>query len=167
MQVVVITGIAQGMGRETAKLLANDGYAIAGFDIDAKGIESLRKELPGESLLTKLDVTDLAGINAFRDKVLEKFGHVDTVLSNVGIGFFGPFEEVDLEKAATCLNINVIGTAAVFQTFVPHMRERRAGKLIAISSLVGQIPFPFESVSPRINRTSSKVEPSGINFSGV
>ncbi|MDP8221783.1 MAG: SDR family NAD(P)-dependent oxidoreductase [Candidatus Lernaella stagnicola] len=146
MQVVVITGIAQGMGRETAKLLAADGYSIAGFDIDAEGIESLRAELPGDSLLATLDVTDLGGIATFRDQVLEKFGHVDTVLSNVGIGFFGPFEEVDLAKAAKCLEINVIGTAAVFQAFVPHMRERRAGKLVAISSLVGQIPFPFESI---------------------
>jgi NAD(P)-dependent dehydrogenase (short-subunit alcohol dehydrogenase family) len=146
MQVVVITGIAQGMGRETAKLLAGDGYGIAGFDVDGDGIESLRAELPGDPLLTKLDVTDLPGIAAFRDQVLEHFGHVDTVLSNVGIGFFGPFEEVDLAKAAKCLEINVIGTAAVFQAFVPHMRERRAGKLIAVSSLVGQIPFPFESI---------------------
>ncbi len=146
MQVVVITGIAQGMGRETAKLLAGDGYAIAGFDIDDEGIKSLRSELPAESLLATLNVTDLDGIATFRDQVLEQFGHVDTVLSNVGIGFFGPFEEVDLAKAAKCLEINVIGTAAVFQAFVPHMRKRRSGKLIALSSLVGQIPFPFESI---------------------
>jgi short-subunit dehydrogenase len=68
------------------------------------------------------------------------------VLSNVGIGFFGPFEEVDLEKALKCLEINVIGTAAIFQAFLPSMRENRSGKLIAVSSLVGQIPFPFESI---------------------
>jgi short-subunit dehydrogenase len=68
------------------------------------------------------------------------------VVSNVGVGFFGPFEEVDLEAAAKCMEINVIGTAAIFQAFVPSMRERRRGKLIAISSLVGQIPFPFESI---------------------
>lgn len=146
MQVVVITGIAQGMGRQTAKLLAAEGFGIAGFDIDGEGIKTLQDELPGDPLLEKLDVTDLAGILKFCDRVLEKFGHVDTVLSNVGIGFFGPFEEVDLIKAARCLEINVIGTAAVFQAFIPHMRERRSGKLIAVSSLVGQIPFPFESI---------------------
>jgi len=68
------------------------------------------------------------------------------VLSNVGIGFFGPFEEVDLEKALKCLEINVIGTAAIFQAFLPSMRQNGQGKLIAMSSLVGQIPFPFESI---------------------
>jgi short-subunit dehydrogenase len=64
----------------------------------------------------------------------------------VGIGFFGPFEEVDLDKANRCLEINVIGTAAILQAFLPSMRERRSGKLVAVSSLVGQIPFPFESI---------------------
>ena len=149
MQVVVITGLAQGMGREVALRLAAAGDAVAGFDVDAAGIESLRAELRArgsDALLATLDVCDRPGIAAFRDEVLRKYGRVDTVLSNVGIGFFGPFEELDLDKASRCLEINVMGTAAILQAFVPSMRERRSGKLIAVSSLVGQIPFPFESI---------------------
>ena len=149
MQVVVITGLAQGMGREVALRLAAAGDAVAGFDVDAQGVESLRAELKAKGhdpLLATLDVCDRPGILAFRDQVLAKYGRVDTVLSNVGIGFFGPFEEVDLEKANRCLEINVIGPAAIFQALVPAMRQRGAGKLVAVSSLVGQIPFPFESI---------------------
>jgi NAD(P)-dependent dehydrogenase (short-subunit alcohol dehydrogenase family) len=129
--------------------LAAAGSAVAGFDVDAEGVASLRaelKEIGNDSLLATLDVTDRAGILAFRDEVLGKYGHVDTVLSNVGIGFFGPFEEVDLEAARRCLEINVMGTAAILQAFVPAMRERGSGKLVAVSSLVGQVPFPFESI---------------------
>jgi NAD(P)-dependent dehydrogenase (short-subunit alcohol dehydrogenase family) len=149
MQVVVITGLAQGMGLEVARQLASSGDSIAGFDIDEPGVASLRQELEGgggEHLLTALDITDRKGILAFRDRVLDKFGRVDVVLSNVGVGFFGPFEEVDLEKANRCFEINVTGTAALLQAFVPNMRERRSGRLIVMSSLVGQIPFPFESI---------------------
>lgn len=149
MQAVVITGLAQGIGREVARLLARSKVPVAGFDVDAEGIESLKKEfeeLGCDYLLTTLDITDRPGILKFRDQVLDKFGRVDVVLSNVGIGFFGPFEEVDLEKALKCLEINVIGTAAIFQAFLPSMRVNRGGKLIAVSSLVGQIPFPFESI---------------------
>jgi NAD(P)-dependent dehydrogenase (short-subunit alcohol dehydrogenase family) len=149
MQVVVITGIAQGMGREVALRLAAAGDVVAGFDIDTEGIERLRSELRAkgqDALLETLDVCDRPGILAFRDRVLQTLGHVDTVLANVGIGFFGPFEEVDLELANRCLEINVIGTAAVLQAFVPSMRAQSSGKLIAVSSLVGQIPFPFESI---------------------
>ncbi len=148
-RVVVITGLAQGMGREVAKLLGKSGWKIAGFDMDRDGISSLEKELDSlgvDRLLTAMDITDRNGILEFRDTVLDKFKQVDTVLSNVGIGFFGPFEEVDLEKALKCLEINVIGAASIFQAFIPSMRENRHGKLLAMSSLVGQIPFPFESI---------------------
>jgi short-subunit dehydrogenase len=149
MQAVVITGLAQGIGREVATLLARSKVPVAGFDVDKEGIDSLKEEFAKagcDCLLTTVDIADRPGILKFRDQVLAKFGRVDVVLSNVGIGFFGPFEEVDLEKALKCLEINVIGTAAVFQAFLPSMRENRGGKLIAVSSLVGQIPFPFESI---------------------
>lgn len=146
---VVITGLGQGMGRKAALLLAKRGVAVAGFDVDAEGIRSLASELDvlgAEHHLSCVDITDRKAILRFKDAVLEKLGYVDTVVSNVGVGFFGPFEEVDLEAALKCFEINVIGAAAVFQAFVPAMRERRAGKLVAISSLVGRIPFPFESI---------------------
>lgn len=149
MSVVVITGLAQGMGREVATRLAAAGDTVAGFDVDAEGVASLRREFEAAGrpcLLATLDVCDRAGIRRFRDDVLAKFGQVDTVLANVGIGFFGPFEELDLDRASRCVEINVMGTAAVLQAFLPSMRQRRAGKLIAVSSLVGQIPFPFESI---------------------
>jgi short-subunit dehydrogenase len=149
MHAVVITGIAQGMGREVARLLASSEVPLAGFDVDGEGISTLRAELENAgcpNLLTALDISDRPGILRFRDAVLDKFKRVDVVLSNVGIGFFGPFEEVDLEKAVKCFEINVIGTAAIFQAFLPSMRAQRSGRLIAVSSLVGQIPFPFESI---------------------
>jgi short-subunit dehydrogenase len=149
MGVVVITGLAQGIGREVAKIIAASGSTVAGFDVDADGIESLESELDqtsGKHWLQVMDICDRPGILKFRERVLKTHGHVDTVLSNVGIGFFGPFEEVDLDAAARCMEINVIGTAAIFQAFVPSMRIRGRGKLIAVSSLVGQIPFPFESI---------------------
>jgi short-subunit dehydrogenase len=169
--VVVITGLADGMGRHVAKMLAEQDYTIAGFDMDAGGIESLKKELGDKHYLTALDITDRAGILNFRDEVLKRYGMVDTVLSNVGIGFFGPFEEVSLEKALKCLEINVIGAAAIFQAFIPSMRKRGFGKLIAMSSLVGRIPFPFESiysaskfaVTGMVLSLKHEVEPFGIN----
>lgn len=148
-QVIVITGLAQGMGRDVALRLARRGSRIAGFDLDAAELEALKKELDGlgvEHHLVALDITQREGVLRFRDEVLAKFGRVDTVLSNVGIGFFGPFEEIDLEKALKCLEINVIGAASIFQAFIPAMRQQRAGKLVAMSSLVGVVPFPFESI---------------------
>lgn len=171
--VVVITGCGDGMGLEVAKLLAGAGDSVAGFDVDGECISAFRDELGrigGDHMLETLDITDRPGILAFRDRVLEKYGRVDTVLSNVGIGFFSPFEEVDLEAALKCLEINVIGAAAIFQAFIPSMRESGGGKLLAMSSLVGRIPFPFESIysatkfaiDGMVDALRLEVEPFGI-----
>ena len=172
--VVVITGLAQGMGREVACMLASSGASVAGFDMDAEGIADLKvtlEKIGGDHFLTTLDITDRPGILAFRDAVVARYGRVDTVLSNVGIGFFGPFEEVDLERALQCLEINVIGAAAILQAFIPPMRAQGKGKLIAMSSLVGQIPFPFESIYTAskfaieglVESIKYEVEPFGLN----
>jgi short-subunit dehydrogenase len=148
-QRVVISGLGDGMGRRTALRLAGQGVAIAGFDVDAAGIVSLAAELEQlgtEHHLVTLDIRDRSGVRSFAGDVLARWGHVDTVMSNVGVPFFGPFEEVDLDAALRAFEINVIGAAALFQAFIPHMRERRAGRLVAVASLVGRIPFPFESI---------------------
>ncbi len=175
---IVITGLAQGMGRHVALMLASAGYRIAGFDMDREGLATLENELHAagaECYLTELDITDRPGILHFRDEVLERFGQVGTVLSNVGIGFFGPFEEVALERALHCLEINVIGAAAIFQAFLPHMRANGRGRLIAMSSLVGVIPFPFESIYTAskfaieglVESIKYEVEPFGIQVALV
>ncbi|MBI4516250.1 MAG: SDR family NAD(P)-dependent oxidoreductase [Deltaproteobacteria bacterium] len=173
MNAVVITGIAQGMGREVALQLAQSKVPLAGFDVDARGIAALRAELDRVGcphVLAELDITNRPALLGFRDTVLERYGRVEVVLSNVGIGFFGPFEEADLDRALKCLEINVIGTAAIFQAFIPSMRAQRSGRLIAVSSLVGQIPFPFESiysaskfaVEGLVQSLRYEVEPFGI-----
>lgn len=172
-QRVVISGLADGMGRQTALLLAARGVSIAGFDVDEAGLKSLATELDSHGVehhLVPLDITDRAGVRAFRDAVLAKWTYVDTVMSNVGIPFFGPFEEVDLDAALRAFEINVIGAAALFQAFIPGMRERRHGKLVAVASLVGRIPFPFESVYSAtkfaveglVQSLKFEVEPYGI-----
>ncbi|MER5480260.1 SDR family NAD(P)-dependent oxidoreductase [Streptomyces sp. NPDC002734] len=148
-QHVVISGLADGMGRRTALLLADRGASIAGFDVDETGLTSLAEELDAKGVrhhLVPLDIRDRPAVRTFRNDTLARWGHVDTVVSNVGVPFFGPFEEADLDAALRAFEINVIGAAALFQAFLPGMRERRRGKLVAVSSLVGRIPFPFESV---------------------
>ncbi|MEW6263057.1 MAG: SDR family NAD(P)-dependent oxidoreductase [Thermodesulfobacteriota bacterium] len=177
-QVVVITGLAQGMGRETAIILARQGHSVAGFDVDSDGLASLREELArtgGDHFLAVLDITDRPGLLGFRDQVLAQYGRVDTVVSNVGLGFFGAFEEINLESALKCFEINVIGAAALFQAFLPWMRQNRRGRIVCMSSLVGQIPFPFESIysatkfalEGMVNSLAYEIEPFGLKASIV
>ena len=148
-KVVVISGAGAGMGYEVAKLLAAKGMSIAGFDMDPEAVTTVKNDLDsigGVHYMETLDITNRPGILKFRDKVLAEYGHIDTVLSNVGVGFFGPFEETNLEKALKNVEINLFGAAALLQAFIPSMRERRHGKLVVMASMIGRMPFPFESI---------------------
>jgi short-subunit dehydrogenase len=172
-QKVVITGPARGIGYEVAKLLAQSGDTVIGFDRDDKGISRLKKELDrigAPYFLTGVDVTDRKGVAKFRDAVLKEFGAVDTVLSNAAVASFGSFEETDLGGMLRSFEINVLGTAAILQAFIPAMRASGAGRLIAMSSFTGIVPFPFESIDTACNFAIEgmvralryEVEPFGI-----
>jgi short-subunit dehydrogenase len=172
-QRVVITGPARGIGNEVAKLLAQNGDTVIGFDRDGAGIARLKKELDrigAPHFLSVLDITDRKGVTKFRDVVLKEFGAVDTVLSNAAIASFGSFEETDLGGMLRSLEINVVGTATIFQAFIPAMRKRGSGRLIAMSSFTGIVPFPFESIDTACNFAIEgmvralryEVEPFGI-----
>ena len=153
-QMVVITGLADGMGRHVAKMLAKSGHSVAGFDMDAKGIASLASELKdigGDHLLETIDITDRPAILKFRDQVLARYGRVDTVLSNVGIGFFSPFEEVQLEKALKCLEINVIGAAAIFQRFFRPCASAAQANSSRCRRWWGAFLFPSNPSIPQAN----------------
>jgi short-subunit dehydrogenase len=170
---VVITGPARGIGCAVALLLAQSGDTVIGFDRDEKGIARLIKELDrigAPHYLSPLDVTDRKGVAKFRDAVLKEFGAVDTVVSNAAVASFGSFEEADLGGMLRALEINVLGTATIFQAFIPAMRASGRGRLIAMSSFTGIVPFPFESIDTACNFAVQgligalryEVEPFGI-----
>lgn len=151
---VVITGLARGIGYAVAALLAQSGDTVIGFDRDEQGIANLGKELErigAPHFLSVLDVADRKGVLEFRDAVLKSFGAVDVVFSNAAVASFGAFEEADLGRMSRSFEINVLGTATVFQAFIPAMRERGSGRLIAMSSFTGVVPFPFESIDTACN----------------
>lgn len=172
-QKVVITGTARGIGYEVAKILAQSGDTVIGLDRDDKGIARLKKELDqigAPHFLSGLDVTDRKGVLKFSDAVLKEFGAVDTVISNAAVASFGSFEETDLEGMLKALKVNVLGTATIFQAFIPAMRQQGSGRLIAMSSFTGIVPFPFESIDTACNFAIEgmvgalryEVEPFGI-----
>ena len=87
-KVAVVTGASRGLGAAVARVLAEEGYAVALGARDRAAIERLASELPVPSLAHALDVADAAGVAAFRDAVLGRFGRVDVLVNNAGIGIF-------------------------------------------------------------------------------
>ncbi|MGH6997012.1 MAG: SDR family NAD(P)-dependent oxidoreductase, partial [Phenylobacterium sp.] len=108
---IFITGAASGMGRETARLFAAQGWFVGGYDVNAAGLASLQQELgPENCIVSPLDVTDRddyrAAIAAFGEAT---GGKMDLLYNNAGIGRGGPFAEQPFEDVIAVVQVNLMG----------------------------------------------------------
>ncbi len=146
-RVVVVTGASSGIGLATALQSADAGDHVV---LIARGVESLsaavlqcrdRGAASVEALPT--DVGDAAAVEAAMAIVIEAHGRVDVVVHSAGLVAYGRFEEVPTEVFDTVVRTNLLGTANVARAVLPGMRERNAGSLILIGSLLGGIAPPY------------------------
>ena len=110
-QSIFITGAASGMGRETARLFAAQGWFVGGFDVNEAGLSNLQAELGADNcLVRRLDVTDRddyrAAIAAFGEAT---GGKMDLLYNNAGIGRGGPFAEQPFEDVIAVVQVNLMG----------------------------------------------------------
>ncbi len=142
MRSVLITGASKGIGRATARRLADRGFQVfAGVRRDEDG-EALRAEAQGISPVT-LDVTDGGAVAAAAELVSRAAPDgLAGVVNNAGIVVPGPLEFLPLEHLRTQLEVNVIGVVSVTQAFLPLVR-RGAGRIINVSSINGRVAVPF------------------------
>jgi len=143
MKNVLITGCSSGYGRATAlKFLERGWNVIATMRTPGKG------ELPKSERLRelRLDVTDRASIDAAIREGIAAFGGLDVVVNNAGIGMLGAFEATSEKIMREVFETNTFGVMAVAQAVIPHLRERRAGTLINVTSSVGIAPMPLVAV---------------------
>ena len=138
-KVVLITGISRGMGYETARLLALNGFTVIGT---SRNPENIPKEnrIPGVSYLP-LDITDDKNIQ----NLAKYAGNIDILINSAGSSQVGPIEDVPIENIRKYFEINVIGHIQVIKQFLPQMRKQRSGLIINISSMAGVTPVPFSS----------------------
>lgn len=139
-KVVLITGVSAGMGKETAKLLAQKGYTVYGA---ARRTEKM-KELEQFGVRTlAMDVTDDASMTAGVQQIIANENRIDVLINNAGFGSYGAIEDVTLEDARYQLEVNVFGAARLTQLVLPYMRANRYGKIVNISSIGGKMATPF------------------------
>lgn len=144
MKTIVITGASSGIGKETAKLFAANGWRVAAT-MRKPGNETELIEVNNINLY-QLDVTDQASIDSAVAKILSDFETIDVVLNNAGYGLVGPFEAASPEQIRRQFDTNVFGLMEVTRAFLPHFRANKAGMFIHVSSLGGRITYPFTSL---------------------
>lgn len=145
----VVTGAASGIGRATAETLAAAGaHVLLGDIADAKGEEAAQAIRAGGAAadFLRLDVTDLASIEAFRVAALARRGHVDIVVNVAGWGRVEPFVKNTPDFWRKVIDLNLFGPIAVARAFLDPMIERKAGKIVTVSSDAGRVGSLGESV---------------------
>ena len=136
-KVVLITGASSGIGQACARHLARRGYQVFGTSRRPQaGAEEPFEMIP-------MDVTDEDSVRQGVATVLARAGRLDAVVNNAGFGFGGAVEDTSIDEAQELFETNFFGTLRVCRAVLPHMRERRAGTIVNVSSLAGLIAQPF------------------------
>ena len=131
--------------RELARHTLELGYPTVVTARKKSQIEDLVAGREKRSLALPLDVTDPQAIKGAVKIAEEKFGGIDKLVNNAGIGYFGSFEESDLAEVRKMFEINVWGLTRMTRAVLPGFRKRRSGTIINFSSIGGLVAFPAVS----------------------
>ncbi|WP_344503152.1 SDR family oxidoreductase [Dactylosporangium maewongense] len=141
-RVAVVTGAAQGIGRKTAELLAEEGYQLAVIDTRAADLDGLMFEG---------DVSDEATVARFVAEVESVYGGCDVLVNNAGIASIAPAEETDAAQWRRVLDVNLTGPFLLCKAFGRRMLVRGSGSIVNVASVAGLM-----GVADRVAYNSSK-----------
>lgn len=143
MPTIFITGASAGLGKATAKLFAARGWNVVATMRHPEH-ETELTQVPNVHLLP-LDVTDPAQIAATVEQAIA-LHPIDVVFNNAGYGLIGALEAVSDEQLSQLLNTILLGVIRVTKAFLPHLREKKSGRIISTTSIGGLIAFPLYSI---------------------
>lgn len=136
-KVAIVTGGGQGMGRAYCLGFAEEGASVVVADINSETARQTADEIRdrgGKALSVKVDVSSWEDVSNMVSKAFEKFGQVDILVNNAGIRGMASVEDFPEELWERDINVNLRGTFYCTKAVARHMKERRYGKIINISS---------------------------------
>ncbi len=141
-QVVMVTGGAKGIGAAIARAFAREGARVAVLDIDASGAQAVAdqaKQLGGETLALKTDVTVSAEVGAAVDAIARRWSRVDVLVNNAG-GFsvVRRTEDIPDEEWDAILRLNLTSAFLCAKAVLPLMKRQKSGSIVNLSSVVGR-----------------------------
>lgn len=136
-QVVAITGASAGIGAATARALAAEGASVALGARRVERLDALVAELEGAALAVEMDVRDPEASRRMVSATLARFGRLDALVANAGIGAYGGIMDLDDDTLATMMDTNIAGTVWPIRAAVPHFLETGAGDIVIVASVAG------------------------------
>ncbi len=135
-KVILITGASSGFGRAMALRLASDGHRVYGTSRHPQPCDSFT--------MLPMDVTNRATIEAAVQQIIAAEGRIDVLINNAGMGIGGAAELATDEEISLQIGTNFLGMAHVCSCVLPHMRSRRSGLIINLSSIAGVFGIPYQ-----------------------
>ncbi len=139
-KVALVTGASGGIGAAVSRGLHDAGAQV--------GLLSRRSDDLGleGALALSCDVRDRAAVDAATEAVVERFGRLDVVVANAGVGAYGSFLELDPEQLEAMIDVNLKGTLYTAAATLPHLIASGAGDFVSLASVAGLRAFPGEAV---------------------
>ena len=161
-QVVLITGASSGFGLLTAHALAATGRTVyaAMRDIEGHNAKIAAEVRAGAGTgsvplkVIEMDVTSTESVDLAVAGIIDAEERIDVVINNAGVMHVGVTEAFTVEQFMTQLDTNLVGVFRVDQAVLPHMREKRSGLLVHVSSVLGRYAFPFYAAITRASSAS-------------
>jgi short-subunit dehydrogenase len=148
-KVALITGASSGIGFETSLTLARNEFRTFATMRNLSKSRKIREIAKKERLpltVIPLDVNDNASIRTAIQNILVEAKRIDVVINNAGYGLFGAVEDLSMDKIIDQFETNFFGVVRVVKSVLPIMRNQRSGTIINISSMVGRVAMPLNSV---------------------
>jgi 3-oxoacyl-[acyl-carrier protein] reductase len=138
-RVALVTGASRGIGAAVARALAARGVRL--------GLASRSGDDPGipGAVARPADVRDLAALQALAAATAERFGGIDILVVNAGVGAYGPFLELPLDQLEEMIDVNVKGALYSVRAALPYIMESEAGDIVTIASEAGRRGLPYEA----------------------
>jgi len=142
-KVVLITGASEGIGAACAREFAASGAKLS---LTARSEEGLRIAGGPDALVTAGDVTSEDTRRRVVERTMERFGAIDILINNAGIGTYAPSWEMPMADARYLMELNFFAPLGMTQLVAPHMRARRSGMIVNVGSIAGKVPLPWMSI---------------------
>ena len=146
-KVAIVTGASSGIGYATALALSRAGAKVA---VGARRVDRLTKladEIaPNDILYQKLDVTQRSDCTAFAKAVLDKWDSIDILVNNAGLMPLSFIKNLKIDEWDRMVDVNIKGVLYCTAAVIPHMKEKKSGHIVNISSVAGRVVFPAGSV---------------------
>jgi NAD(P)-dependent dehydrogenase (short-subunit alcohol dehydrogenase family) len=139
--VALVTGASTGIGKATALALVKAGFEVIGTSRNTIGVAPC----DGVMFLDLQVASDESVTTAVR-RVIQRFGRLDVLVNNAGVGSTGAAEESSVAQDQDVFDINVFGLIRMTKAVLPQMRAQGSGRIINISSVVGFIPMPYMAI---------------------